>query len=240
MPLWCSTGSTTSVTRTAAVRPAAGSSARRCMRPIRPAPTRASSTTPSVTADRMSVPMPTRRRRREDRPGLRETLRGWPVTPRPCHPAERELTEWPFGGCGRPAAGADLRRRPEACRRRPRHHGLGDGVASGGPTAVRRVDPRGARPERPRSGRRAGRALRAAAVTSRTSARPCVPAGGVGCGTRRAQHGRVHRATGRGRRARALPTAGTRRRWPALPPATRGRQRRRRAQGHPRAGDRAG
>ena len=56
-PLWLpSVGSTTSVTRTADVRPPAGSSARRCMRPIRPAPTRASSTTPSVTADRMSGP----------------------------------------------------------------------------------------------------------------------------------------------------------------------------------------
>ena len=32
----------------------------------------------------------------------------------------------------------DLRRRPEARRRLPRHHGLGDGVASRGPTARRR------------------------------------------------------------------------------------------------------
>src|SRR4029078_5689525 len=70
-----------------------------------------------------------------------------------CHAPEHELSE-------RDVAGADFRRRPRARHRRPRHHGVGDDVAVGGPTVVRAVDARRARPERPGGGGGSARAVR--------------------------------------------------------------------------------
>ena len=164
---------------------------------------------------------------------------GWPVGPRPCHPAERELTERPSVGSRRHAAGADLRRRPAGSSSPSTASPPRRWSGLRWPDSCRRVDARGARPAWPRGGRRAARPVRVAPSRRGRLRGRALPTGRVRSGAGRAQHGRVHRAAGGRRRAPAVPTTGARRRWSALPAATRGRERRRRAPGHARTRDRA-
>jgi hypothetical protein len=86
---------------------------------------------------------------------------------------------------GETAAGADLRQRRGARGRRPRHHSLGDDVASAGTAAVRRMDPRGTRPERRRGRRPTTRAVRCAPSCRGHLRARALPAGAFGGGAGR-------------------------------------------------------